>query len=133
MWNKTLGAKIFLYGSYVGAVFVVLGALAMLVGGSMLSAFLPVELAGKGFLLGLIMAIIELVVGGFFVWIMYSAGKEYLESKTFAEWKAWVVLIFSVLGLLNSLLHFRGGTIIAILIDGLFIFAAAAMLFAEEG
>jgi hypothetical protein len=132
MWNKTFGAKVLLYGSYVGAVFVVLGALAMLVGGSVLAAFLPIAGAGKGFFMGLIMAILDLAIGGFFVWVMYSAGKQYLESGTFDEWKPWVVLILSALGLISSLFHFTAGTVITLLVNGLFIFAAAAMLFAEE-
>ncbi len=132
MWNKTVGAKILLYGSYVGAVIVVLAALMMLFGGSMLAAFLPTTGGGSSFTTGLIMAIVELVVGGLFVWIMYSAGKEYLENKTFAGWKVWVVLILSALGLLSSLFHFTAGTIIALLIYALFIFGSAAMLFAEE-
>ena len=129
MWNKKLGAQILLYGSYVGAVLLVIAILMMLVGGAMFGSM--IGLAGRGFLLGLIMAIIYGAVGGFTLWLMYSVGSEYLQSGTYTEWKVWVVLVLSSLGALSALM--RGGRgIISLLIEAIFIFGAAALLWAPE-
>jgi len=130
MWNKTTGAQILLYGAYVEGVLLALMILMLLFGGSFMGAIMGVKI---GFMMALFMALIYLVIGGFMLWVMYSAGKEYLENRTFAQWKAWTVLVLSILGLMGA---FRERSflmmLISIILNGVFAYGAAAMLFAEE-
>ncbi len=133
MWNKRVGAQIMLYGSYVSAVLLLLAVLMMLFGGTMFATFMPGRVGAGGFFIGLFMALIALVVGGFVLWCMYSAGKTYLESGTFEQWKVWVVLVLSALNLIRSFgAHNFFAILVGIVINGIFVFGAAAMLFAEE-
>ncbi len=129
MWNKKIGAQVLLYGAYVGAVLLVIGIIMMLIGGTFMGGMLGS--AGRGFMWALVMSLIYGIVGGFMLWIMYSAGSEYLSSKVVSQWKAWVVLVLATLGALGGL---RGGTrgILSFLINIIFIYGAAALLWAPE-
>lgn len=111
MFKRDVGAQILLYGAYAGAVAVILQVLFLI--------FRRAVVAG----------IISLIIGGFMVWVMYTVANEYMAKKEFEQWKAWVVLVLSALGMLNALMNLSLVNFVVLIVDAIILFGAAALLF----
>ena len=114
MFRKDIGAQILLYGAYVSAVAIII-------------QFLFLTFIGL-FVFGLF----AVIIGGFMVWMMYSAAKEYMDTKDFKHWKAWVVLVLSALGILSALMSLNTANFLTLLVNAVMLFGAAALLFGAD-